>query len=221
MREIFSLATTGDLRETTPRADSGALTLAEIQRIGQEVGIEPARIAGAAQTLEARGRVAPVRRSFGVPVGLSRIVDLPRAPTDREWEQLVSEFRTTFDGLGREATSGGLRQWTYGDIHISVEPTERGEQLRLGALKEEGVLVNAAGSVLGGIGLLSSALNAADGRPVKAMVLLGIFGGISLAAFVTNRIWLARWARKREAQMEALSERSVKLLSPPEVPRPR
>ncbi|MEO7086992.1 MAG: hypothetical protein ABI442_08615, partial [Gemmatimonadaceae bacterium] len=221
VREIFSLATTGDVRDTTPRAESGALTLTEIQRIGQEVGIEPARIAGAAQALEARGRVAPVRRSFGVPVGLSRIVDLPRAPTDREWEQLISEFRTTFEGLGREATSGGLRQWTHGDIHISVEPTERGEQLRLGALKEEGVLVNAASSVLGGIGLLSSAVNAADGKPVKAMVLLGIFGGISLAAFVTNRIWLARWAREREAQMEALAERTVKLLSAPEVPRPR
>ena len=48
VREIFSLATTGDGRDRSLRAESGELTLAEIQRIGQEAGIEPARVAEAA-----------------------------------------------------------------------------------------------------------------------------------------------------------------------------
>ena len=96
VREIFSLATTGGARDQSLPAESGGLTLDELQRIGQEAGIEPARVAQAAERLDARGTQAPVRRSFGMPVGVSRVVDLPRAPTDREWEQLISEFRTTF-----------------------------------------------------------------------------------------------------------------------------
>jgi hypothetical protein len=94
VREIFSLAATGGARDQSRPAESDGLTLDELRRIGQEAGIEPARVAQAAETIDSRGRVAPVRRSLGMPVGVSRVVDLPRAPTDREWEQLISEFRT-------------------------------------------------------------------------------------------------------------------------------
>jgi len=216
VREIFSLATTGDTRDRSLRAESGAMTLAELQRIGQEAGIEPARVAEAALRVGARGRPAPVRRSFGLPVGLTRVVGLPRAPTDREWEQLIAEFRTTFQTLGRASTSGGLREWTHGNLHICVEPTEQGQQLRLSTLKDDGIVLNGVSVLLGGMSVLTSAVNAGGGNPEKALVLLGIFGGMSLAAFVANAIRLPRWARERERQMEALAERAVKLLSNPE-----
>ena len=101
VREIFTLATTGGIRDHALPNDSAGMTLEELQRIGQEAGIEPARVAQAAGQLDARGKPAPVRRSFGLPIGVSRVVDLPRAPTDREWEQLISEFRSTFGTQGR------------------------------------------------------------------------------------------------------------------------
>ena len=112
VREILSLATTDGTRDRSLPAESGGLTLDELQRIGEEAGIEPARIAQAAKSLDARGKTAPVRRSFGLPIGMSRVVDLPRAPTDREWEQLISQFRTTFGTPGQSTTSGGLREWS-------------------------------------------------------------------------------------------------------------
>ena len=115
VREIFSLATTGGGRDPSLPSESGGLTLDELQRIGQEAGIEPARVAHAAETLDARGRAAPVRRSLGLPIGLTRVVDLPRAPTDREWERLISEFRSTFGAQGTATTSGGLRDWSVGN----------------------------------------------------------------------------------------------------------
>src|SRR5437763_1290988 len=80
--EIFRLATTSETPQQSLPAESGGLTLTELQRIGQEAGIEPAHIAQAAASLDARGRPAPLRRSFGLPVGVSRVVELPRAPTD-------------------------------------------------------------------------------------------------------------------------------------------
>src|SRR4029079_7662585 len=117
-----------------------------------------------------RGRPSPVRRSFGLPIALSRVLELPRAPTDREWEQLISEFRTTFGSQGQTTSSGGLREWSQGNLHISVEPTERGEQLRLSTLKEDASALNGLGVVLGGMSVLMTALVAAAGKPGKALV---------------------------------------------------
>ncbi len=215
VREIFRLATTGDTPDRSLPAESGGLTLDELQHIGQEAGIESVRIAQAAASLDARGRPAPVRRSFGLPVGLSRVVDLPRAPTDREWEQLISEFRTTFGVRGHTASSGGLREWSEGNLHICVEPTERGEQLRLSTLKSDAVAFNGLGLVMGGMSILMGALVAAAGKPEKALVVFGMFGGIALAAFLANLVRLPRWARERARQMEAISEHAVTLLSDP------
>ena len=215
VREILSLAATGDTRDHLVPGESGGLTLDELQRIGQEAGIEPARVAQAAATLDARGRSATVRRSFGMPVGVSRLVDLPRAPTDREWEQLISEFRTTFDAQGKATTSGGLRQWSHGNLHISVEPTERGEQLRLSTLKDDGIALNVLGVVLGGMAAIFAAVVAAAGKSGKPLVILALFGGMSLFAFAANLIRLPQWARQRERQMEAIAEHAVKLLSKP------
>jgi hypothetical protein len=213
VREIFSLATTGGTRDQPLPAESGGLTLDDLQRIGREAGIEPARVAQAAERLDARGMVAPVRRSFGLPVGVSRVVALPRAPTDREWEQLISHFRTTFGAHGRATTSGGLREWLSGDLHVSVEPTEHGEQLRLSHLKTDALALNGLGVLLGGMSVLMSAVIAATGKPEKALVVIGLFGGMALAAFGVNLVRLPRWAREREQQMEAIAEHAVKLLS--------
>lgn len=215
VREIFSLATTGGTREQSLPAESGGLTLDELQRIGQEAGIEPARVAQAAERIDARGRQAPVRRSFGLPVGVSRVVALPRAPTDREWEQLISEFRTTFGTQGKATTSGGLREWSHGNLHISVEPTVHGEQLRLSTFKDDAVVLNGLGVLLGGMSVIMSAMVAAAGKPEKALVFLVMFGGLSLFAFGANVLRLPGWARERKRQMEALAEHTVKLLSNP------
>jgi hypothetical protein len=148
---------------------------------------------------------------------MSRLVDLPRAPTDREWEQLISQFRTTFGAQGQTTTSGGLREWSHGDLHISVEPTERGEQLRLSTLNSLAVALNGLGFLMGGMSVLMGAVAAAAGKPEKALVVLGMFGGMALAAFGVNMAWSPRWGRERARQMEATAEHAVKLLSNPYV----
>jgi hypothetical protein len=217
VREIFGLATTGDTRDRALPSEAGGLTLSELQQIGREAGIEPARVAEAAASLDARGRPAPVRRSFGLPIGLSRVVDLPRAPTDREWEQLIAEFRTTFEAQGHASGSGGLREWSNGNLHICVEPTAQGEQLRLSTLKGDAASLNGLGLVMGGMSVLMGAVVAAAGKPGKALVLVGMFAGLALAAFGVNLVRLPRWARERERQMEAIAAHAVTLLSDPEV----
>jgi hypothetical protein len=215
VREIFTLATTGDARDQSLPGESGGLTLGELQRIGEEAGIEPARVAQAAATLEARGTAAPVRRSLGLPIGVSRVVALPRAPSDREWERLVAEFRSTFGAQGRTTTSGGLREWSVGNLHICVEPAEHGEQLRLSTLKDDAVILNGFAVVMGGVSVLMTAVVAGSGHPAKSLGVLGMFGGMSLLSYTANLIRQPRWARERARQMETIAERVVKLLSDP------
>lgn len=217
VREIFSLATTAAMRDRPLPRESGGLTLQELQRIGEEAGIEPARVAQAAERLGARERTATVRRSVGLPIGVSRVVELSRAPTDREWEQLMSEFRTTFGGPGRATTSGRRREWAHADMHICAEPTEQGEQLRLSALQYDAMVFNGLGIVLGMMSMLMATALIIAGRPAKAFEILGIFGGIALAPFVVSFIRLPRWAREHERQMEAIAEHAETLLSNPRI----
>jgi hypothetical protein len=214
VREIFRLATTEGGRDRSLSGESGALTLVELQRIGQEAGIEPARVAQAAATLDTRVKVSPVQRSFGMPIGLSRVLDLPRAPTDREWELLVSDFRDTFGVQGRVTTSGGFREWSSATLHISIEPTASGEQLRLTSLKDDAIIFNFFGAITAVLAVLTGAVVAAAGKPPeKAFAAFGMFGGMALAAFVVNVIRLPQWARERERQFEEVAEHAVKLLS--------
>lgn len=213
VREIFSLATANDARDPSLSAESGGMTLGELKHIGQEAGIEPARVAAAAALLDAQMKVAPVRRSFGLPIGVSRVIDLPRAPSDREWEQLVSLFRTTFDTQGQMATSGGMREWSEGNLHITVEPTAHGQQLRLRTLNDSAMVLNVLGSLFGGMALLMGGVVAAAGKPEKALLVLGMFGTMAVVALGANVVRLPGWARKRDRQMEAIAEQAVRLLS--------
>ena len=213
VREIFSLATTGSDRDRAVPAESGGLSIDELRQIAREAGIDPGRVAAAAATLDARGRAAPVRRALGLPVRLSRVVDLPREPTEREWEQLVTVFRTTFGTTGEMSTTGGLREWKNGNLHICVEPTEHGHQLRLATLKDDAIALNVLGVVTGAMAVLMGAVVTLAGKPDKAMVVASMFGGMALLAFGANVIRVPRWARERERQLEDLANRAVKLLS--------
>jgi hypothetical protein len=181
------------------------------RRDADDEGREMVRLA---TTGDALMRPASVRRSFGLPIGVSRLVDLPRAPTDREWEQLIAEFRTTFGVPGRATTSGGIRDWSQGNLRISVEPTAHGEQLRLSDLKEDAVAINGLGFGLAAMGALLGAVLGALGRPEKALAAAGVFGGMAMLAFIAaNLVRTPAWARERERQMEMLAQDAVKLLS--------
>lgn len=216
VREIFRLATTGGGSERVPPTEAGGLTLSQLQLVGEEAGIDAARVTRAAAQLDARGTPTLIRKSFGLPVGLTRVVELPRAPTEREWERLISEFRTTFGVQGVASATGGMRQWSYGHLHISLEPTAHGEQLRLSTLNDSVMGLNGLGTVVGGFALLMGAVVTAAGKPEKALVLVGALGGLSLAAFVSNIVRAPRWARARQAQMTELAEHAVRLLTSPD-----
>jgi len=218
VREIFERAATkGDLAAPAV-AERRGLTLEELQDIGREVGLEPSRVADAAAALDARGAALPRRTRLGMPITVGRIVELPRAPTDLEWETLVGELRQTFGARGKVTTHGGLREWSNGNLHACIEPTENGYRLRMGTVKGTASTFNQLGIAGLLMALFVFVAYLVPGRfagSFFAPLLLVALGGGALAV---NAIGLPRWADEREGQMAYIADRAVRLLEAGEGP---
>jgi len=182
------------------------LTLAELQAIGSEVGIPSDAVAQAARAVDVRLGAAS-RTFFGLPIGVARTVNLNRRLTDEEWERLVVQLREVFNARGRTRSEGSLRQWTNGNLQVLLEPTETGHRLRFGTLHGGARASIGAGiAVLGitAIVVISGAVWGTLGEAIPGIALMAAAGAGMIAS---GALRLPRWARLREAQMEALAAR--------------
>ena len=213
VRQIFGTAADASLPDTS-RAQSDGMTLAELQGIGAEVGLPPDRIAKAARALDARRGALPRRTQLGMPVSVGRVVDLPRAPTDSEWDLIVSRLRETFHARGKASGQGGIREWTHSNLYAFVEPSEDGYRLRLGTLNVSAVGLNTVGVVMGALAAAMLVMLVLDGRLSSDGAFVAFIAMLGGGAFLTNALRLPRWAREREAQMEQVAEWVVALLGP-------
>jgi hypothetical protein len=218
--EIFKAAAAHRGAGSNALAPMDGFTLAELQAIGNEVGLAPERVAEAAAAVDIR-RGARVRSDLGMPVSVGRSVELPRALTDREWEMLVADLRETFGARGRVGSRGDVREWTHGNLHAYVEPTPTGYRLRLGTTKGNALASNRAGGAALAMALLWLVVLAASGALSEAIfvpLMMALMGGGMLGF---NALRLPGWAQERETQMEAVAARACALLSTspaPELP---
>lgn len=210
--EIFERAASASEGRTLTRRDG--LTLAEIQAIGREAGLDAGAIAEAAAALELRRGAVPRRTLLGMPISVGRTVALPRAPTDHEWEQLVAELRQTFHAAGKVRVEGGLRQWTNGNLGAFVERDGAGWRLRLTTLKEDAIYLNRMG--IGGVtlGVVIALFMVLTGTATDDILgaLIIFLGGAAFLGY--NAIRLPLWAGERERQMERVAARARELLDP-------
>lgn len=210
--EIFEAAARARGSDGRAVSPVSGLSLAELQAIGSEVGIAPERIAEAAVALEMRQGVAPRRKKMGLPIGVARTVDLPRAPTDQEWEMLVADLRATFGAHGKDRSEGGLRAWRNGNLHAYVEPTDTGHRLRLGTVNSGGVgmvRLGMGGLMAGLVMLVVLALNGQLPEDIGAAVLFALMGILALGV---NAVRLSGWANEREEQMEHIAARALTII---------
>lgn len=212
IERIFAEAVTDSHSSELTSGSAKGLTLAELQAIGREVGVSPERIAAAAAGLAASG-VAPRHHThLGMPVSADHVIDLPRAPTDNEWERVVADLRSTFRARGRDESHRTTRHWWNGNLHAYVEPTERGHRLRVGTVKGDAAGFNVAGVITLGAGVSLATVFAVSGEPLQDFIGAAIFmvGGSVTLAF--NALRLPRWARLRQRQMQEIATRTEALL---------
>lgn len=216
--EIFRVAATADAPagrgSATALPPARGFTLAELQSIGSEAGLAPERVARAAAAVELR-RGALRRSDLGMPVSVGRTVDLPRAPTDDEWEMIVADLRDTFRARGRLEVRGGVREWRNGNLHAFVEPTPAGYRLRIRTTKGDATGVNRMAGILLATGVVMLVWMYATGQLLQEWfvpLFMSMMGG---GALTYNALRLPGWAHEREEQMEEVAVRTRAMLGAP------
>jgi len=215
IRQILDLAIgEGDApAQTVPGSDG--LTLRELQEVGREVGLAEDRITEAVAAFEAHAVRRPRGTTLGLPTAVGSIVTLPRNPSDREWELLIAELRTTFGGKGVVTSYGDLREWSHGTVHAFVEPTETGHRLRLADSNTTTVGGIAVGGFFLAFALLVFVILLGKDDPGMKYAVPAFFSLIGGSLVAGTVVALPRWAREQEKRMEHISTRAISLLAPP------
>ncbi|HEY8310555.1 MAG TPA: hypothetical protein VIG47_08365 [Gemmatimonadaceae bacterium] len=209
--EIFRSASEGLRLPQQQSASEPGLTLADLQSIGGQAGIPSDAIARAALALDVQ-RGSPRRTFLGLPIGVSRTVDLKRRLTDEEWERVVVQLRGVFDAQGTTRSDGSLRQWSNGNLRVLLEPTENGQRLRLRTFNgsaRNSIVIGLAAFV---VTIAATLAAAADGSLAHAMYGNGFMAVLELGLIANGALRLPKWARLRGRQMEEIA---VSLVLPP------
>ena len=205
-------------QETPQRLLSGdGRTLAELQAIGREAGLSPEAIAQAARALDQPLQPQPAK-FLGLPLAVARTVNLDRRLTEEEWERLVVELRETFNARGVLRQEGSFRSWTNGNLQVLLEPDGAGHRVRFRTLHGQSRALMLLGLGMVGVTLATVIAGVATGSvpASQAFAQMGSLGLIGAAAFAYGALRLPRWARLRQTQMEALSDRLTRLPTEPD-----
>lgn len=197
-------------RQMVPTSEG--MTLAQLQEIGRDIGIDPRDMAEAADSLEATPTT--VRGLLGFPMRVERIVPLRRRLTDEEWERVVVDLRETFDARGVMKGEGSLRQWTNGNLQALLEPTSQGQRVRLRTFKGDAMPRLIAGAFMMAVPGMSIVTALMAGVPDTGNLLgpgVIVAGGMALIAATAVRV--SRWAQTRREQMEGLATRLRRMTS--------
>lgn len=188
-------------------ASSPGMTLAELQRIGAEVGIPAEAIAASARAVDLQARPPEVNQTLlGLPIGVSSTAPLPRRLSDDEWARLVARIRDEFSAHGTVEEAGPLKSWRNGNLRIQLEPTAEGQQLRMQTYKQSARgMVQAGGALLGtGAVLGTVSILAGDAQAALATFsMLSLMGGGMIGSAALS---LRGWARRRRDQMRRIGE---------------
>lgn len=198
------------------------LTLDELVEIGRASGLDPERVARAAQGLSATGagRAAPARTFLGIPMEIHRTRTLPGLLPDETWEEAVDAARALFGGPGMAELIGRVRQWTSPATSGAISGLRTRVTARPGAgtttvrIEREGQLANVWG-VLGTAALLvllslvPLVMMAAgvEGSEGSAIPFVLIFAALGLAVGAGGIVGLRRGARVQAERMDAALDR--------------
>lgn len=189
MRRILEIASESLPPDTGLVGRDEGFTLAEIQGIAQEVGIDPARVARASRVLRRDTRVPP-RVSFGT-YQMERRFGRSLSPEDM---QFAAEEADRFFGVrGTLRRSSGLVEWHSPEARAFV-----------GLVKEDGdtrarVIVDRSRQFLGGAAVFgvvgASVIANIAAAPSGAMGVLAASVVAAATAVVIGGFW--RWRRER------------------------
>ncbi|WP_412068827.1 hypothetical protein [Rubrivirga sp. IMCC43871] len=205
----------------TPHAEVG-LTLAEVERIGRETGIDPTHLRAAAAEMDAAGRT--LSRQSGhtnTHVTVERWVDASLTPEG--WEDIVARLEaeigldTALTHPGTVQQVGNAYEWSHTSglgirTTVTASPRDGRTRLRLRQLvgsagvRTEGVIYGLAIAVVAAF-IATAAASGAVGFATFALV----WALAAPATMVLDR----RWRDKKLRDLDALADGLAPLVSGP------
>jgi hypothetical protein len=180
-------------------------TLAEIQQIAQQVGIEPRLIAAAAAGLPTRrqGR-ANDGILFGAPSSYRLTRRLPGSPVAARRAELIATIRDHMAQVGSVSEFDDRIEWYAGPADnksaVTIEPSESETVIRVD-MRQHGPKVGLY--LLAGTVTLVATVVGTIASPVVGMA---IGAGTLVSTFTGARTWWGRIAARRERRVGALME---------------
>lgn len=199
---------------SAPRADRG-LTLAELEGIAKEAGIDPLLVRQAAREIDRprAGRPAPF---LGAPVRLRAERTCEGELDEERWEDMVGEIQQTL-GAGHVSRVGRTRTWSAtgmigqpGTRAVTVTAVSQNGNT---TLRAEEPIGHVAGGLFGGImgglggGGLGAALGIGLGVFHSAPVGVGLAAALLAGSYGLARTIYTRIARSRQRTLEELLDR--------------
>lgn len=209
-----------ELQADQPGA-AGGTSLAELEDVAREAGLDPALVRRAAADLAVASPAAAPSRFLGAATRLyvERVVDGELAMDDVE--ALVAEVRRSFGEAGLVSTLGHTVTWSpspagaYGPRNqsarqLTVTVTTRGGQTTLRAEENLGPLAGGLfGGLMGGMGggLTAPAIAVGVGAFHAALPVVGLVTAVVGGSYALARGIYVGMARRREKELRQLVER--------------
>jgi hypothetical protein len=206
------------LKKAVERAPSRAVTkreglsLSDLKAIGQEVGIDPARVEDAARAVTRSDR----RRVSGL-LGAPIVMDFERTVAGtiapRETPEVLAIIRRTMGQQGDVTEVHGSVEWSVkgdsGDTYVTVHPKEGATTIRgsanLSTLAAITYLPAGMIGLMASIGMIGA--GASSGSP------LGVVAGLSVlpVLYATLRAVMGRFANRRAARLQEVVDELARL----------
>ena len=205
--------------EETAEEPGNAMTLAEVEQIAREAGIDPHLIRRAAHTLDRPQEANRPSPWVGAPTRLvfERVVD-GEISTD-EYEQLIDTVRRTLGDNGMPSVLGKTLAWTS-----SMQAGRRrghGRQVDVTVVSRRGVttirveeeLRNIAGALFGGLvgggggGTTGITMGIGLGALHSAAIAAMLWVTVASSFYLLARTLFARTSEKRERELRELIDR--------------
>lgn len=210
--EIFKQAAIEDDAEKHGQNPGDGLTLAEIASIGKDAGISPASIARAAAKIKQSAPQPSLTTTFGKPVSVAQVLDLPGTFNDADWERLVVDLHDTFGVPGVTRRDGNIRHWEYENLHIMVEPTPEGARLRMKNLNDYlrgGLIGSSVIFVMGLFFLMILAAKHGLTADWAKLMFMSFFSVAGTAGFLGASYKLPRWRKEQKEKMDGIATRAL------------
>lgn len=205
-----------ELQERTPSAERlpEGSSLAEIQALAAQLGIDPARVETAALELHRPAPVGLAARLLGAPTRLRLTRVVPRAIEKEAFEALMLAIQREMDDAGNVALVGGTLTWSSSaqrpvrraiTISSSAERTTMTMEIQAGNLAG-GLFGGIGGGVGGGVGINALAWTIIRHSPLLGALTAAVFAGsYLLPRFIYTRMVKAQ-LRRGEALLDRLEE---------------